>query len=166
MCGPNSLFFNKKLEVGGSIPIVWPRARAGGVYGESVSQSSHPFWWCEHFLICLMCRSHQVISEFLSKGLAACIAVHSGVHGRREVQETSLLPSWSTLGWFPILIESEHSREGIAGIGKVNGKFVRYHISNIWKQSWFHLSLAKSIVWWGRIRGRRWEDAFCRINKK
>ena len=38
MCGPNSLFFNKKLEVGGSIPIVWPRARAGGVYGESVSQ--------------------------------------------------------------------------------------------------------------------------------
>lgn len=161
MCGPNSLFFKEKLEVGGSIPNVWPCARAGG----SASQRSHLFWWCENFHICLMCRSHQVISEFLSKGLAACIAVHSGVHGRREVQELSLLPSWSTLRWFSILIKSEHSREGIAGIGKVNGKFVWYHIRNIWKWSLFHLSPAKSIVWWGRIR-RRWGDAFCRINKK
>lgn len=113
-----SKFFALQGEVGswGFHPNCMGLCQGWGLC-ETVPQRSYPFWRCEYSLICLMCRSHQVVSEFLSKGLAACIAVHSGVRGRREVQEPSLLPSWSTLWWFPILIESEHSREGISGIG-------------------------------------------------
>lgn len=88
-----SLLLREKLVVG--VPSRWYGTQPVMGLMMKVCLNLSYFFLCGYFLICLMCRSQCVVSEFLSQEIALCVAVDPVCPWSRGVKEPLMSPSWT-----------------------------------------------------------------------